>query len=57
VCDTMDEMIDAAATVHTRSPTPAGPARSAISSHLVMAEEYLRMYRLLLDAGIRRPVE
>ena len=49
--DTVDELVAAAATIHTRDPAACRAHAERYFSHLVMAEEYLRMYRGLLDAG------
>ncbi len=51
LCDTMDEMIAAAETIHTRSPALCRARAERYFSHLVMAEEYARLYRSLLDTG------
>jgi glycosyltransferase involved in cell wall biosynthesis len=51
VCDTLDEMIAAVETIHTRDPEACRAHAERHFSHLVMAEEYVRMYRCLLDTG------
>ncbi|PYO61077.1 MAG: hypothetical protein DMD49_04775 [Gemmatimonadetes bacterium] len=51
LCDTMEEMITAAETVHTRSPASCRALAERHFTHVAMAEEYLRMYRALLDTG------
>jgi len=53
--DTVDELIAAAATIHTRDPAACRAHAERYFSHLVMAEEYLRMYRSLLDTGALPP--
>jgi len=53
--DTVDELIAAAATIHTRDPAACRAHAERYFSHLVMAEEYLRMYRGLLDSGALPP--
>jgi len=47
----MEEMITAAQTVHTRSPASCRALAERHFTHVAMAEEYLRMYRALLDTG------
>ena len=51
LCDTMEELITAAETVHTRSPASCRALAERHFTHVAMAEEYLRMYRALLDTG------
>jgi len=51
LCDTLDEMVAAAETIHTRDPNTCRAHAERYFSHLVMAEEYVRMYRGLLSAG------
>lgn len=51
LCDTLDEMITAAETIHTRDPHACRAHAERYFSHIVMAEEYVRMYRSLLSAG------
>ena len=55
LCDSVDEMIEAAATIHTRDPAVCRAHAERYFTHLVMAEEYLRMYRCLLDTGALPP--
>lgn len=55
VCDTMDDMIAIAATIHTRSPAACRAHAERYFSHVVMATEYLRVYRHLLDRGALPP--
>jgi len=55
LCDTLDEMIAAAETIHTRSPEACRAHAERYFSHVAMAEEYLRMYRHLLDTGALPP--
>src|SRR5947199_9228377 len=47
----MEAMIAAAQTIHTRSPQACRAFAERQFTHLVMAEEYVRMYRCLLDTG------
>jgi hypothetical protein len=49
--NTMEEMIAAAETIHTRDPMACRAHAERYFTHLVMAEEYVRMYRHLLEAG------
>ena len=46
-----DLLIAAAETIHTRDPDACRAHAERYFSHLVMAEEYVRMYRALLDTG------
>ncbi len=55
LCDTVDELIAAVHTIHTRDPAACRAYAEQYFSHLVMAEEYLRMYRSLLDTGSLPP--
>jgi Glycosyl transferases group 1/Glycosyltransferase Family 4 len=55
LCDTLDEMITAAATIHTRRPETCRAHAERYFSHVAMAEEYVRMYRHLLDTGTLPP--
>jgi len=55
LCDTVDEMIAAAETIHTRSPEACRAHADRYFTHVVMAEEYLRMYRTLLETGTLPP--
>jgi len=49
--NTMEEMIAAAETIHTRDPMACRAHAERYFTHLVMAEEYVRMYRHLLETG------
>jgi len=51
LCDTMDEMIAAAESIHTREPAQCRAHAERHFTHLVMAAEYVRMYRHLLAHG------
>ncbi len=51
LCDTLEEMMAAAASIHTRSPAACRARAERYFSHHVMAQEYLRMYRSLLETG------
>jgi len=51
LCDTLDEMVEASRTIDTRRPDACRAHAERYFTHLVMAEEYLRMYRHLLDTG------
>lgn len=55
LCDTVDEIIAASDTIHTRDPSVCRAHAERYFSHLVMAEEYLRVYRCLLDTGALPP--
>jgi glycosyltransferase involved in cell wall biosynthesis len=55
LCDTLDEIITASETIQTRDPAACRAHATRYFSHLVMAEEYLRMYRYLLHTGALPP--
>ena len=60
LCDTMEEIIAAAERIHSRDPAVCRAHAERFFTHMVMAEEYLRMYRHLLEtdalpAGKRTP--
>jgi glycosyltransferase involved in cell wall biosynthesis len=49
--DTLDEMIKAAETIGTRDPAACRAHAEQHFTHLVMAGEYLRMYRAVIESG------
>ena len=51
LCDTMEEMIAAAERIQTRDPAACRAHAERFFTHLVMAAEYLRMYRHMLETG------
>lgn len=51
LCDSLDEMVAASETIHTRDPGACRAHAERYFSHIVMAEEYVRMYRALLASG------
>lgn len=55
LCDTLDEMIAAAETIDTRDAAACRARAERYFTHRAMAEEYLRMYRALLEAGALPP--
>jgi glycosyltransferase involved in cell wall biosynthesis len=55
LCDTLDEMIAAAETMHTRSPEACRAHAERYFAHVTMAGEYVRLYRGLLDTGTLPP--
>jgi len=55
LCDTLDEMIAAAETIHTRRPEECRAHAERYFSHVVMAGEYVRLYRCLLETGRLAP--
>jgi glycosyltransferase involved in cell wall biosynthesis len=55
LCDTLDEMIAAAGTIHMRSPEACRAHAERHFSHIVMAEEYVRTYREFLASGSLPP--
>lgn len=50
-CDTLDEMLAAAETISTRSPEACRAHAERYFTHLAMAEEYIRMYRSVIESG------
>jgi glycosyltransferase involved in cell wall biosynthesis len=55
LCDTLDEMIAAAETIHTRDPGACRAHAERHFTHLVMAREYVRLYQCLLASGTLPP--
>lgn len=55
LCDTMEEMIGAAETIHTRDPALCRARAERGFTHLVMAEGYVRMYHALIETGTLPP--
>lgn len=55
LCDTMDDMIAAAATIHTRDPGACRARAERGFTDLVMADAYVRMYRAVLESGTLPP--
>jgi len=51
LCDTLDEMLAAAETIGTRSPEACRAHAEKYFTHLVMAEEYVRVYRAVIETG------
>jgi glycosyltransferase involved in cell wall biosynthesis len=51
MCDTLDEMLDAAETIGTRSPEACRSHAERYFTHRVMAEEYVRVYRAVIETG------
>ena len=51
LCDSMDEIIAAAQEIHTRDPGACRAHAERFFTHIVMAGEYLRMYRQVLETG------
>ncbi len=50
-CDTLDEMVAAAETIATRSPEACRAHAERHFTHVAMAEEYVRMYRGVIECG------
>jgi glycosyltransferase involved in cell wall biosynthesis len=48
---TLDEMLEAAQTIHTRSPEACRARAERHFTHLTMAESYVRMYQGMLSSG------
>src|SRR4029077_4395736 len=55
LCDTMDEMINAAETIHNRSPDACRARAERHFTHMVMAEEYVRLYGHVIATGAVPP--
>jgi len=55
LCDTLGEMVAAAETIHTRNPQACRAHAERHFSHLVMDQEYVRMYRSVLETGTLPP--
>jgi glycosyltransferase involved in cell wall biosynthesis len=53
--DSVEELVAAAATIHTRDPHACRAHAERYFSHVVMAQEYLRMYAGLLETGTLPP--
>ncbi|HET7791118.1 MAG TPA: glycosyltransferase [Gemmatimonadales bacterium] len=51
LCDTLDEMIGAASTIHTRDPRACRAHAERYFTHLAMAKEYARLFDGLLATG------
>jgi len=54
-CDTLDQMVEAARTIHTRSPARCRAHAEAYFTHVAMAREYLRTYEHLIATGALPP--
>jgi glycosyltransferase involved in cell wall biosynthesis len=55
VCDTLDELVAAAETIHNSDPARCRARAERLFTHIVMAEAYVRMYRALLETGALPP--
>lgn len=55
LCDTLDEMVTAAEAISTRDPFACRARAERLFTHVVMAKEYVRMYRTLLETGALPP--
>lgn len=55
LCDTLEEMLDAAETIGTRDPEACRTHAERYFTHLRMAEEYERVYRHLIETGTPPP--
>lgn len=55
LADTLDELIEASNTIGTRAPEACRAHAERYFTHLVMAEEYLRMYRGMIETGTLPP--
>lgn len=52
LCDTLDEMVTAAGTIHTCDPAACRARADRLFTHVVMADGYVRMYRAVLETGL-----
>ncbi len=57
LCDTLDDMIEASHTIHTRSPAACRAHAERYFTNLVMAEAYVGMYQQLRKTGALPPGE
>lgn len=55
LCDSLDEMIEAAQTISTRDPDACRAHAERYFTHRTMAEEYTRLYRHLSAQGVLPP--
>ncbi|HEX9488278.1 MAG TPA: glycosyltransferase [Gemmatimonadales bacterium] len=55
LCDTVDDMIAAAESIHTRDPVACRAHAERHFTHVVMAEEYARTYTHVLETGALPP--
>jgi len=55
LCDTVDDMIAAAESIHTRSPAACRAHAERHFTHLGMAREYARMYVHVVENGAPPP--
>lgn len=55
LCDSLDEMIDASKNIDSRKPADCRAHAERYFTHTVMAAEYVRVYRHLLDRGTLPP--
>jgi len=51
LCDTLDEMVEASKTIESRDAGACRTHAERYFTHLVMAEEYVRLYQHLLNSG------
>ncbi len=52
LCDTLDEMVTAAGTIHARDPAACRARAEQLFTHVAMADAYVRMYRAVLEKGV-----
>ncbi len=55
MCDTVDDMIAAAESIHNRSPAACRAHAERHFTHLVMAQQYTRAYQQVLETGALPP--
>ncbi|MGH7700976.1 MAG: hypothetical protein ACREMJ_10730, partial [Gemmatimonadales bacterium] len=51
LCDTMEDLIEASRTIATRSPEACRAHAARFFTHIRMAEDYVALYRHLLETG------
>src|SRR6266852_1185229 len=55
LCDTVDDMVAAAESIHTRDPAACRAHAERLFTHVVMAEAYTRTYAHVLETGALPP--
>jgi glycosyltransferase involved in cell wall biosynthesis len=55
LCDTVDDMVAAAESIHTRDPAACRAHSERLFTHVVMAEAYTRTYAHVLETGALPP--
>jgi glycosyltransferase involved in cell wall biosynthesis len=55
LCDTLEYIFSASNEIYTRDPAACRAHAERYFTHLIMAEEYVRMYRQMVDHGAPPP--